>query len=382
MVKLSVIILNYNVRYHLELCLQSVQRALKSIDSEIIVIDNASTDGSVEMLQTNFSKIKTIFNSENIGFAKANNLGVKQALGDYICILNPDTVIPENCFSEILKFAEEKENLGAVGVKLIDGTGNFLPESKRNLPTPKVAIQKMLGIDKNYYANQISKDDTSPIPILVGAFMFMLKNAYDDVGGFDEEYFMYGEDIDLSYRLKQSGYSNYYLGTVSVLHFKGESTIRDKKHSKRFYGAMRIFYKKHFKQNVFLNAIVKSGLFLAEVKGRHNFDRENVEENKLKSVLFSGAEEVLKKIHSVGDITGIEMRNCLSDSNDLLQSQIFFDAGFLEYSEILKTMQLLKNKQNTFKIIPSNCNFSIGSNSSVHKGTVDCFDKIKKSEAK
>ncbi len=382
MVKLSVIILNYNVRYHLELCLQSAKRALKYIDSEIIVVDNASSDGSVEMLKTRFSEIKTIINADNLGFAKANNQGVKQAHGEYICILNPDTVVSENCFSDILKFAERKENLGAVGVKLIDGTGNFLPESKRNLPTPKVALQKMLGIDKNYYANQISEDDTGSVPVLVGAFMFMPKNAYDAVGGFDEEYFMYGEDIDLSYRLEQSGYSNYYFGSVSVLHFKGESTVRDKKHSQRFYGAMRIFYKKHFKQNALLSSIVSSGLFLAEFKGRQNFESEIINAKKQKNVLFSKDDGLVKKINSTGDITGIEIRNCLSEFNDLSDSQIFFDAGSCKYSEIIKAMQLLKNKQNTFQIIPSNCNFSIGSDSSFQKGTVVCFDKIKKSEAK
>jgi GT2 family glycosyltransferase len=212
--QLSVIILNYNVRYFLEQCVLSVQSALQNIDSEIIVVDNNSKDESCDMIKSRFPEILLIENRANLGFPKGNNIGVAQAKGEYICILNPDTVVAEDTFEKVLSFAKSKKELGIVGCKLIDGTGNFLPESKRGIPTPWVAFTKIFGLYKifpnsdlfnKYYAQHLSENETGAIEILVGAFMVMKRELYNELGGFDENCFMYSDDIDLSYLALLSG---------------------------------------------------------------------------------------------------------------------------------------------------------------------------------
>jgi len=252
--QLSVIILNYNVRYFLELCVSSVQNAIQNIDAEIIVVDNNSQDDSCAMMKQRFPNVKLIENKENSGFPKGNNIGVAIANGEYICILNPDTVVAEDTFTKVLAFAKKQEDLGIVGVKLIDGTGNFLPESKRGIPTPFVAFTKITGLYKifsksfgKYYAQHLSENETGKVEILVGAFMLMKRDLYNEIGGFDEKCFMYSDDIDLSYMVLQKGKSNYYFHETSVIHYKGESTFRDGTYMKRSREAMNFFYKKHFK---------------------------------------------------------------------------------------------------------------------------------------
>ena len=247
--KLSVVILNYNVRYFLELCLQSVEAALVDIPSEIIVIDNDSKDDSCAMVKANFPSVTLIKNTSNIGFSKANNQAVKVAKGTYVCILNPDTVVAEDTFKTILNFADTQTNLGIIGCRLVDGSGSFLPESKRNIPVVKIAIKKIFGNSQPYYASHIKEHDTAKVEILVGAFMILKRYLYDTLKGFDEDYFMYGEDIDFSYKSLNEGYDNYYFGGTTIIHYKGESTRRNEIYLKRFYGAMQIFYKKHFKTN-------------------------------------------------------------------------------------------------------------------------------------
>ena len=367
---LSVVILNYKVPYFLQLCLQSVQRSLLNINSEIIVVDNASGDESLSMLKEHFPEVVVIANSTNLGFSKANNLGVKKAKGDYICILNPDTVLPENCFEDLLNFAEKKEKLGAVGVRLIDGTGIYLPESKRNLTTLKVSLKKITGDSSVYYANQLAQDEVGEVPVLVGAFMFIRKKVYEELCGFDEDFFMYGEDIDLSYRLIKKGYKNYYFGKITALHFKGESSIRDKTYAKRFYGAMRIFNKKHFSKgrvtdtiiNIFLRiltytfadtqfktkeAVVNSAVYLIK-------DLEKGLDND-----FLYLEKPLKII-DLNLVKTKRIENCL----------VVFDFKSLQTEAIIGIMQMLKNNQNRFRIRPSNCNFIAGSDSSADRGEI------------
>ena len=210
--QLSVIILNYNVRFFLELCVLSVQNAIQNIDAEIIVIDNKSQDDSCSMMKQRFPNVKLIENKENSGFPKGNNVGVAVAKGEYICILNPDTVVAEDTFTKALAFSKKQKNIGIVGVKLIDGTGNFLPESKRGIPTPFVAFTKITGLYKifpktfgKYYAQHLSENETGQVEILVGAFMFMKRDLYNEIGGFDENCFMYSDDIDLSYMALKKG---------------------------------------------------------------------------------------------------------------------------------------------------------------------------------
>ena len=262
--QLSVIILNYNVRYFLELCLESVQHAIQNLDAEIIVVDNNSPDDSCAMVKKQFPDVQLIENKENVGFAKANNQAVRVAKGYYICVLNPDTVVAETTFLNCIKKAKTLSNLGLIGVQLLDGKGGFLPESKRNLPTPKVSLFKVFGGRFShlfpYYATHLAKDSEGEISVLVGAFMFTEKYKYIEAGGFDEQYFMYGEDIDFSYSIKKLGYKNYYLGSEAMIHFKGESSFKDKIYRERFFGAMKLFYKKHFKSSFFMNGIVFLGI--------------------------------------------------------------------------------------------------------------------------
>ena len=252
---LSVIIVNYNAKYLLESCLFSVQKAIQSISSEIIVVDNNSTDGSKEWLPPKFAGIKFIFNHENIGFAKACNQGYRISSGKYILFLNPDTILPESCLSDCISFFESHPDAGAVGVRMIDAKGNFLKESKRGFPTPAASFYKLFGLAKifpgsktfaKYYQGHLPEKENKTVEVLSGAFIIIKREVFEIVKGFDEVFFMYGEDIDLSIRINQAGYKNYYLGTVSVIHLKGGSTIHDRKHVEDFYDAMKLFVKKHY----------------------------------------------------------------------------------------------------------------------------------------
>lgn len=258
--KLSVVIVNYNVRYFLELCLKSVEAAITSIDAEIIVVDNNSSDESCKMIKQLFPNIHLLENKDNVGFSKANNQGVAVAKGDYVCILNPDTVVAEDTFSQLIDFSESIDNIGIVSCKLIDGAGKFLPESKRNIPTRLVAIRKLIGLSKSYYASNIKEGEVGKSSVFVGAFMLLKRSLYESVGGFDERYFMYGEDIDLSFSVLNTGYNNYYYGKTTVIHYKGESTLKDAVYAKLFYGAMQLFYKKYFKSNFLFDMIVGLGI--------------------------------------------------------------------------------------------------------------------------
>jgi O-antigen biosynthesis protein len=256
--QLSIIIVNYNVKYFLEQCLFSVVKAIDSIDAEIIVVDNASVDNSVSYLQKLFPRVKFIESKENLGFAKANNLALPFVKGEYILYLNPDTILPEDCLKNCLHFFEEYPNCGALGVQMIDGTGRFLPESKRAFPSLKTAFYKLVGLSlifpkssifNKYALGNLSKDDNHEVDVLAGAFIMLPKLVVDKIKGFDEAYFMYGEDIDLSYCVQQLGYKNYYFGKQSIIHFKGESTKRGSLNYVRiFYKAMSIFVTKHYSQ--------------------------------------------------------------------------------------------------------------------------------------
>jgi len=254
--QLSVVIVNYNVEFFLEQCLNSVYTALKHVEGEVYVVDNNSIDGSVEMVKAKFPKVHLIENKENVGFSRANNQALKIAKGTYHLLLNPDTIVEEDTFKKVVAFMDEHPEAGGLGVKMIDGKGNFLPESKRGLPTPKDAFYKIFGLSRlfpkskkfgRYHLSFLDKEEIHEIEILSGAFMLMRKEALDKVGLLDEDFFMYGEDIDLSYRIVLGGYKNYYFPKTNIIHYKGEST---KKSSVNyvfvFYNAMIIFAKKHF----------------------------------------------------------------------------------------------------------------------------------------
>ena len=361
--KLSVVILNYNVRYFLELCLQSVEAALQGIPSEIIVIDNNSKDSSCEMVKEKFPSVVLIENNSNLGFSKANNQAVQVAKGEYVCILNPDTVVAEDTFSYILNFAEKQTNLGIIGCRLIDGSGKYLPESKRNIPLVEIAIKKLLGNSRLYYANHVKQHDTAKVEVLVGAFMLLKRSLYNSLGGFDEDYFMYGEDIDFSYKSLHQGYDNYYFGSTSVIHYKGESTRRNDVYLKRFYGAMQIFYKKHFKSNVLFDLGVLLGIKLMALfkplKHQHseiNFEPVLVSTNPSTQLV----EKLNPKIITSQDV--------IKENSELI-----LDASSLTFKSIIDQMQSSKWKGSIFKIQPKNCSYIIGSNSADSIGDVIQF---------
>lgn len=266
--ELSVVVVNYNVRYFLEQCLVSVFAALKGIEGEVWVVDNASTDGSVEMVKLKFPQVKLISNQTNLGFSKANNQAIKLAKGRYTLLLNPDTVVQEDTFRECINFMDTHPDAGGLTVKMIDGKGRYLPESKRGFPSPWASFCKIFGLTSlfpksklfaHYYLGHLDKNATHAIEIMPGAFMFLRSEVLKQVGLLDEQFFMYGEDIDLSYRILQHGYKNYYYPKCQIIHYKGEST---KKGSLNyvivFYKAMILFAQKHFskqKQNHFVTMI-------------------------------------------------------------------------------------------------------------------------------
>ncbi|MBK8497587.1 MAG: glycosyltransferase family 2 protein [Flavobacteriales bacterium] len=217
--KLSVIIVNYNVRAYLEQCLRTVFTALEGIEGDVFVVDNQSTDGSVEMVREKFPQVKLIANADNVGFSRANNQAIRASNADYVVLLNPDTVVGEDVFRKVIAFLDGHPKAGGLGVKMIDGTGHFLPESKRGLPTPAVAFYKIIGLTRlfphsrifgRYHLGHMPENGTARIEILSGACMFLRKKTLDEVGLLDESFFMYGEDIDLSYRITLGGYENWY----------------------------------------------------------------------------------------------------------------------------------------------------------------------------
>jgi len=271
--KLSIIIVNYNVKHFLQQCLSSVYKALRKVDAEVWVVDNNSVDGSVQMVIDNFPEVKLIANNDNKGFSSANNQAIRKSKGEYVLLLNPDTIVEETTFEKVVDFMDNHENAGGLGVKMIDGKGKFLPESKRGIPSPETAFYKMFGLTSifkkskrfaKYYMGHLSKNENNKVEILSGAFMMLRKKVLDKIGLLDEEYFMYGEDIDLSYRILKAGYDNYYFADTTIVHYKGEST---KKGSLNyvfvFYNAMIIFAKKHFAKkhaNLFM-ILIKFAIF-------------------------------------------------------------------------------------------------------------------------
>ena len=217
--KLSVIIVNYNVKYFLKQCLESVFDSTSMEETEVYVVDNDSKDGSIEMIQQSFPQVKLIANKKNVGFSTANNQAIKVSSGEYVLLLNPDTLVKTTTFEKVIDFMDKTPDAGGLGVKMIDGNGNFLPESKRGLPTPDVAFYKIFGLSAifpksktfgQYHLGHLDKNETHKIDILAGAFMLMRKSVLNKIGLLDETFFMYGEDIDLSYRILKGGYKNYY----------------------------------------------------------------------------------------------------------------------------------------------------------------------------
>jgi GT2 family glycosyltransferase len=274
---LSVIIVNYNVKYFLEQCLHSVLNSSRNIKSEIFVVDNNSVDGSCLMIREKFPEVNLIENKKNLGFARANNQAIKKATGKYILILNPDTVVEEDTFEKCIEFMETHDDAGSLGVKMIDGKGNYLPESKRSLPTPSVAFYKIFGLSAlfgksrrfgQYHLGYLDREKIHEVDVLTGAFILVRRKLLLEIGLLDEDFFMYGEDIDLSYRIKLAGYKNYYFPKTTIIHYKGESTKKGSiNYVVLFYNAMIIFAKKHFssKNASFFSLLINIAIYFRAV---------------------------------------------------------------------------------------------------------------------
>lgn len=380
--QLSVVILNYNVSHFLHLCLLSVRKSIVGLDAEIIVVDNNSPDDSVAMVKSYFPEVILLENKENVGFAKANNQAVSIAKGEYVCILNPDTVVPEEVFIYTLQKAKMLPNLGIMSVQLIDGKGRFLPESKRNVPTPKVAIGKIFGLSPKkmgkYYASHISKDEEGEVAVLVGAFMLLKKIIYMQAGGFDERYFMYGEDIDFSYTVEKLGYQNYYYGSQKVIHFKGESTLKNAVYRKRFYGAMHLFFQKHFKKSNFINIVFFAGIKLMSLRPTKT--------NKFLPICFKQqlllnsntilAESTTNDLrHNIEERTGV--KTTLVRAEEVFRNTAyknatlcFVDGNKLSFSQIIMLLSSNANTNLYFRFLLYQNSVAIGSDTSTGRGQV------------
>ena len=270
--KLSVVIVNYNVKYYLQQCLESLQRALKGVEAEVFVVDNHSYDGSVAYLRSRFPDVHFIASAHNLGFAGGNNIAIRQSKGEYVLLLNPDTVVGEEVIHASIDFMDSHPATGGHGVQMLTHCGERALESRRGLPSPMVSFYKMVGLCKHfpqsdrfahYYMGSLSWDIPGKIEVISGAYCFLRKSALDKVGLLDEDFFMYGEDVDLSYRLLKGGFENWYL-PVRILHYKGESTQKSSfRYVHVFYDAMLIFFRKHYGgMNVLWRLPIKTAIYV------------------------------------------------------------------------------------------------------------------------
>ena len=392
--KLSIIIVNYNVKFFLEHCLLSVLKACKGLTTEIIVVDNNSTDGSKVYLTPKFPSVKFIWNNINVGFGKANNSAVLIAQGDYILFLNPDTILTEDCFEKCISFFEKNKDCSALGVRMIDGNGAFLKESKRCLPTASAGLFQMIGLTNvfpnssmfsKYYAGQLQENENNKVEVLAGAFMMLSKNAVEITGGFDETFFMYGEDIDLSYRIIKAGLQNYYLGEVTIIHFKGESTQRKNgAYIKHFYGAMKLFIDKHYKRNMIKHAAmsvaIKMGKIFVKIKNISFVNNRSSSSSTFFNTLFVGEEKQYEKVknllkntsyypfHFFNSLHNIEIdkiKESVKENN--IQTIIFGETTSFANSEIIKDTALL-SKQCKFLFYQNNADSIVGSHNKNERG--------------
>ena len=354
--QLSIIIVNYNVKYFLEQCLLSVIKACNGITAEILVIDNNSTDGSKSYFANKYPSVKFYWLTENLGFGKANNYALQHAKGEHILFLNPDTIVGETCFTDCLQFFNNNKDCGALGVRMLDGTGNFLKESKRGFPFLSVAFYKAVGLANifpntfgQYYATHIQEQEVKTVDVLAGAFMMLQQKVIEATKGFDESFFMYGEDIDLSYRLKKAGFENYYLGTNTIIHFKGESTAKKSNtYFDNFYGAMKRFADKHSTQNKVVKNIIFFGINLIKsfAKLKNKYANANIG-LVYKNATVIGAIQSIEKIKKLLPIniqlttTPINpvFTTAIENSKDL----VVIDLEYITYNNAIEIIAANKN---------------------------------------
>lgn len=260
--KISIVIVSYNVSKLLDECLQSVACALQGIDGEVFVVDNHSKDNTLAMLKEKHPEVRVIANEVNVGFSRANNQAIRLSEAEYVLLLNPDTVVYENTLHGVLDFMDQHPQAGGAGVRMLTREGHRAPESRRSIPTPWVAMLKMLGATRRYYMSHLPWDEPGQIEVVSGAFFLVRRKALDQVGLLDEDFFMYGEDIDLSYRLLKGGWQNWYL-PYDIIHYKGESTQKSSfRYVHTFYQAMLIFFRKHYGHlSFFLSLPIKVAIY-------------------------------------------------------------------------------------------------------------------------
>ena len=373
MAEVSVIIVNYNARFFLKNCLESVHAAAEGTDAEIIVVDNHSSDGSCRMLEEDYPGVHRICNSENLGFSMANNQGASQARGEYLLILNPDTILAEDTLKNLLAWFGRHPEAGAAGVSFIDGKGGFLPECKRNFPTVRVALMKLLGHSDGYYASALGSGENAPVEVLTGAFMFLRRSLFEQMGGFDEEFFMYGEDIDLSYRILQAGYRNYYLGQNTVIHYKGESTVKDSSYYRNFYGALRIFYNKHFGNNLvslfLLPLLVETMILLRSFSGK---GVEKPAATCRNFVYLGQRKDVLDRLlQAFPDARGVMTSE--PDTIDVGADTLFLDSASIPFREVVRLTAEPNLRQMAKRLVSKDGSYFLGSDSPDARGRVVPF---------
>lgn len=358
MVTLSIVIVNYNVCSFLEQCLLSVCDAAKTIPHEIFVVDNASTDGSDSYIPQHFPQVKYIYNTGNVGFARANNQAIALSSGRYVLLLNPDTVVGESVLVETCRFLDEHPDAGALGVKMLDGDGRFLPESKRGFPSPWVSFCKIFGLAKlfprsprfgRYHLRYLDENAVNRVDVLSGAFMLLRRSTLDRCGLLDEQFFMYGEDIDLSYRVTLAGYQNYYL-PAPIIHYKGESTKTESlRYVRIFYQAMLIFLRKHYPHyKFFAQFSIRLAIYLrasAAAVRRTLFPKKKpVDElagewcilgNDVHDVVSLLARQGITPVFVTADVAEMDAR--LSSTRG--RQYVVFDRSMLSYGAIIGQME-------------------------------------------
>lgn len=363
---LSIIIVSYNVKYYIEQCLRSISKASKNVDVEVFVVDNNSNDGTIEYLSPHFPNVEFIQNRENVGFGRANNIALSKSKGDYVLFLNPDTIISEHTLEDCIGFMNSHESAGAVGVRMLHSDGRFAPESRRSIPTPFVAFCKMSGLSRlfpktkllsRYHMSYIDNSAVTEIEVVSGAFMFVRHEVLGRIGGFDEDFFMYGEDIDLSYRLLKEGYSNWYI-PVPILHYKGESTVKTSyRYVRVFYDAMIIFFNKHFKHySRFFSLLISIVLGMKKIFSYFGYNliarKRKMVGSDMDNYLFIGDKESFERVKRILDSYSPDGYKLLVEGDEVSMPNghlsldfshfdyVVYDVDLFSYDLILRTISL------------------------------------------
>ncbi|MBI9060375.1 MAG: glycosyltransferase family 2 protein [Marinilabiliaceae bacterium] len=395
---ISIIIVSYNARAFLNLCLFAVRKSVPGLSNEIFIVDNASSDGTVEMVREKFPEVTLIANTVNLGFSAANNQAIHQASGKIILLLNPDTIIGEDTLEKIIQFYQEYPQAGAVGVKMIDGSGKYLRESKRGLPTPRTSLYKLTGLTTlfprsprfaQYYQGHLNENKLQQPDILPGAFMAFRKQQLQQTHALDESFFMYGEDVDFSYRLQQQADHNYYLGNLPIIHFKGESTPLNSKLVYHFYYSMWIFYHLHFRKKYSLIAafMVKAGIMMAASLSIITLPLRKIKNHiqQKKSVTYhtiffcSPSQQITeglirKHYPKANNFQYIHPEDLESGYStlDLNKGMIIFDIAHVQIMQMIKIIERM-NLKASFSFLSPDHSFILSSQHSAGKGQIFTF---------